>query len=390
MILKFRFFTNEEVNFEKILNYFCILKKINRTNDGDEYKKQVLVGELCTSQHDVINLTNFFNTLRISYLKYSETYDLSFRLVVLNYSWALIQSIISGIFCENVTDYASRVYELAKGYKTIAQFDQSKSWLFCCPSQTILRFIYSMKKHVEVDKSIKINLCYYFFLLIKSRSFDNLLNTYEAIILVCLSKTLNNICLSSCEILRKAMTEINESEKKEIEGFVEQSESKTEKDKDVKNGDITEIEKSFDTKSLKYKIQEKSLFIPEFNKVIDNAELKLLLEDNSPQINQNYCPKFVEFINSKYMPFCFAWSSFTLIDLPYNRLTNSAIDGFNLFRNSSLEKNLLPHIYTNETLAITRGRCKDFISNRMVQTPIKRHSDNYLESGGSLIKIAKR
>ena len=127
-----------------------------------------------------------------------------------------------------------------------------------------------------------------------------------------------------------------------------------------------------------------------FNKIIDNAELKLLLEDNATQNNQNYCPKFVEFINTKYMPFCFAWSSFTLIDLPYNRLTNTAIDGFNLFRNSSIEKNLLPHIYTNEILAMTRGRCKDFISTRVPNTPVKRQLEGYLDNPGGSIKIAKR
>jgi hypothetical protein len=372
------------------LNYFCILKKINRTNDGDEYRKQVLVGELCTSQHDVTNITNFFNTLRISYLKYNETYDLSFRLIVINYSWAIIQSIISGIFCENITDYASRVYELAKGYKSIAQFDQSKSWLFCCPMQTIVRFIYSLKKHVQVEKSIKINLCLYFFLLIKSRSFENFLNLYESIILVCLSKTLNNNCVSSYEVLRKAMMDIIESEKKEIEGYLEQSESTQgiDKEKDIKNGYMSDLEKNFDIKTLKYKIQEKSQFIPEFNKIIDNVELKILLEDNSPQHNQNYCPKFVEYINTKYMPFCFVWSSFSLIDLPYTRLTNTAIDGFNLFRSNSV-KNILPHIYTNDILAMTRGRCKDFIAPRLSHTPIKRPVDNCLENSGGAIKIAK-
>lgn len=350
------------------------------------------MGELCTSQHDVINLTNFFNTLRISYLKYNETYELSFRLIVINFSWALIQSLISGIFCETITDYANRVYELAKGYKTISQFDQTKSWLFCCPSQTIVRFIYSLKKHVLAEKSIKLNLCLYFFLLIKSRSFDNMLNLYEAIILVCLSKTLNNNCVSSYEVLRKSIMDIGESEKKEIEIFLEQSELTqiVDKDKDIKNGELTELEKSFNSKALKYKIQEKSQFIPEFNKIIDNAELKLLLEDNATQNNQNYCPKFVEFINTKYMPFCFAWSSFTLIDLPYNRLTNTAIDGFNLFRNSSIEKNLLPHIYTNEILAMTRGRCKDFISTRVPNTPVKRQLEGYLDNPGGSIKIAKR
>lgn len=76
--------------YKRILNYFCLLK-----NSANQAQRGVVVSELISSSHDSNSLASFFFAVKLDYAKVYNKDVFRFRLVVIDYSWALIHSILS-------------------------------------------------------------------------------------------------------------------------------------------------------------------------------------------------------------------------------------------------------------------------------------------------------
>ncbi|CAF1113260.1 unnamed protein product [Brachionus calyciflorus] len=77
-----RYTKNQGTEFNRILNYFCILKneKFIGSKEGS-----VQIGELISSRHDVRQIKSFFSDYKFDYEKISNDYFI-FRLIVIDYS----------------------------------------------------------------------------------------------------------------------------------------------------------------------------------------------------------------------------------------------------------------------------------------------------------------
>ncbi|CAF1053169.1 unnamed protein product [Brachionus calyciflorus] len=106
-----RFPENHGTAYNRILNHYLILK-----NSSLMHLKQssVKVGELITSRHDVRQLKSFLNDYKFDYKKLMSD-QCHFRLIIIDYSWVLIHSILRSINEVSVIDYANRIFRLANG-----------------------------------------------------------------------------------------------------------------------------------------------------------------------------------------------------------------------------------------------------------------------------------
>ncbi|RNA06625.1 hypothetical protein BpHYR1_002505 [Brachionus plicatilis] len=75
-----------------------IPKNLEDNNSTQELSKSVMVAEYGTSRHDVFRISK----------------PLYFRLIVIDYSWALIHSVLDELTKESPLDYAERVFNFAK------------------------------------------------------------------------------------------------------------------------------------------------------------------------------------------------------------------------------------------------------------------------------------
>ncbi|RNA31304.1 hypothetical protein BpHYR1_037705, partial [Brachionus plicatilis] len=120
---------------------------------------------------------------------------------------------------------------------------------------------------------------------------------------------------------------------------------------DEKDDNYQTNEENFNAKSLK----AMSPFTKVFSEIVTSCEISVESETESGQEkeeNEYFNPGFIYFLQEKYTPYCFIWSSFTLINLGITRETNG----------NSLQKNVSPHNYVFDTYKSVIGNCKEFLS----------------------------
>lgn len=110
---------------------------------------------------------------------------------------------------------------------------------------------------------------------------------------------------------------------------------------------------------IDYILFKKSPFTTIFKEILDAITIQC--DDNlSEATNDYFSPEFVNFLQDKFMPYCFIFSSFTLKDQPITRISNGLIENYNNYKKSSCEKNQLPHVYVNDCYKSYIGACKIF------------------------------
>ncbi len=135
-----------------------------------------MVGEFSSSKHDVGTLSMFFNYIKFEFEKHFK--DLfAFRLVVIDYSFASIHSILNTLNKMEIIEYAKHILEISEGK---ANFDPSKSYLVSCVAHTMKRFSKSIKP-IEQSKEQHAQICYYFSLLLNSTTMLELKTYFEHI-----------------------------------------------------------------------------------------------------------------------------------------------------------------------------------------------------------------
>lgn len=167
-----------------------------------------MVAEYSTSRHDVFSISCFFKKIKFTYQSlYKE--PIYFRLIVIDYSWALIHSILDEFTNETPLDYAERVFKLANG--ELKEF-RTKSWLCSCAAHTMKRYSDGLKKKLKLSEFVHHFYCYAFSLLLNSKTLDKLKTNFRSIAVVSLSQFKNSTMNNEFEKIQFAIKERNDSE----------------------------------------------------------------------------------------------------------------------------------------------------------------------------------
>jgi hypothetical protein len=94
--------------YQRILNYAMVM-----TDDRREYAKNyVVIGEMVSSTHDVYSISKFTAKFKFEYERLYKK-DLVFKLVVMDYSFAMLHAVLQTLNHETVEEYANRVFKFS-------------------------------------------------------------------------------------------------------------------------------------------------------------------------------------------------------------------------------------------------------------------------------------
>ena len=95
-----------------MLNHLMLLKDSRYLNDKitDKSSKSVLVGDICTTRQDVYRISDFLRSFKTDFEQVYST-NLQFRVIICDYSWALMRSIVEALNNQLMEDYAVKVWK---------------------------------------------------------------------------------------------------------------------------------------------------------------------------------------------------------------------------------------------------------------------------------------
>jgi hypothetical protein len=126
--------------YKQIMNYVFLLK------DASDFNKPgTIINEVITSRHDSCRIGEMLHLLKHNYQKLFDI-SLSFRLVVLDLSWASIHAALETLNMESVEEYSHRMLNCSIQKSDVAVSFRVKSFLSSCVSH---RFTRGLKKHVK-------------------------------------------------------------------------------------------------------------------------------------------------------------------------------------------------------------------------------------------------
>ena len=93
--------------YKQLMNYVFLLK------DASDFDKPgTIVNEVITSRHDTCRIGEMFHLMKHNYRKLFDT-TLSFRLIVLDLSWASIHAALEVLNMESIEEYSQRIFNYA-------------------------------------------------------------------------------------------------------------------------------------------------------------------------------------------------------------------------------------------------------------------------------------
>ena len=197
-----RLLKKECPKYNRMLNYFFLMKDIDYIQNE---KHTVLLADMASTEHDTYRIGDFFRLFKRDYEKIYRNDPLYFRLIISDYSWAIIHGIIQGLNMETIEDYMIRVYDLSTSKIQIN--DVKKTWLCSCVAHTMNRFANSIKSNKKIAKKLRSLICFSFALLLNCLNLESMLSIYRAICYVFLSPTENPIYIKCIEAIEKLIRE---------------------------------------------------------------------------------------------------------------------------------------------------------------------------------------
>ena len=266
--------------------------------------------------------------------------------IVTDYSWALMHSVVQAFNLESIEEYATRVFKLSKGETTVES--REKSWLASCAAHTMHRFSRSVGK-IMTNREDKMFACYCFSLLLNCTTLSQISEYFKILCIIFLSKTKNKQFLDASKKLQELILLRPEDNQKteQIVAFTENMESQ-------EMQQIQSDRKALD-KVKKDTIKDNSPFTSCFREIHD--EVKKSIDDSAQfEINSQASPEFIQFLLDKYLPYCFSWAGFVFKGLGNTtRITNGSIEKFFSTKKSVIDKAMQPHRYVTNTFDTTIG-----------------------------------
>lgn len=359
--------------YSRILNYILLLKDSRQISDMCTGKttKSAIVGDMCSSRHDVYRLSDFFRCFKTDYAhEYSE--DLIFRLVIQDYNFMQMHSSTESFNNEDLISYSNKVWRLSQYDDTI---DINKTtWICSCASHTMKRFINRLKK-IIFDKMIIRFAAYCFSLLLNCIDLHSISTYFEILCFIFYSKFKNQEVQDHLIALEEAFRErpIGKIEIiKIISAFKLISNEKSPINTTIQSSKPSRPKKN-DT------IKAQSPFTKHFLDIATRVQLLINNNIENSQENQYYAPQYIKFLLESFMPYAFLWSGFVLRNLNNDnirtRFTNGAIENYFASRKQMGQYylKLLPAQYASHALKMTTGKNKQFLQQSDIDTD---ESDN--------------
>lgn len=170
--------------YQKIFNYFLLLKDLRNFDDEDMREKSVLITELVSSRHTVYAITTFLRFLKMEFERIYKT-RISFRILVIDYSWPEMHASLEVFNLDTIETYSKHVYRIATAPLSDDMFEK-RTWLCSCASHTMHRFVNHLKPLTK-NKEIKDLCCFSFSLLMNCQDLDAMNEIYRVILYVFLS-----------------------------------------------------------------------------------------------------------------------------------------------------------------------------------------------------------
>ena len=299
-----------------------IFQKVKKQN----IKVNAMIAENSTSVHDVESQFEFFSNFKFKYEKFYG--DLcQFRIVVIDYSWASIHSLLLALNLEDINSYSMRIFQMSQDKFEI---DINKSYLVSCVGHTMNRFSKSIKKFNLKQEKHQF-LCFLFSLMLNSTCLIQINEYFKHICVIYLSIYKTVQLKESETFIEKALLE--RPDYQEMGEFILQiqkrfqiiqSDQTDEVEADQVSDIVVEIEDvdldktdsdsvEFAKQKTKTTIKENSPFTKNFLLIRDNVCLSIDANDLIAQnLNYNFNRAIIEHLLDNYMPYCFIWASFVL------------------------------------------------------------------------------
>jgi hypothetical protein len=314
-----------DASYKRLLNYFILLKDLREIKNckiGTK-TKSALISEMVSSEHDSYRITDFLNHLKRDYERVFSD-NLSFRLVVSDFCWATMHSVVKSFNTQTLLEYATCVYELS--INNFPEAFNKITWLCSCGSHTMKRFTGSVSK-VILDNQLRIICCFSFTLLLNCTDLESMKQYFQLLCNIFLSTHKTNFFNECFQNLENAI-ELRPTDKLEIIKLCNnvnkinvntfaQSVGDLENENSADNlGNSTD--EQVIKKIKKDSIKNSSPFTPIFTEIYESTRKRLEkvnMKNSTRKLNNYYCPTYIQFLLDKYMPYCFIWSSFVLRDI---------------------------------------------------------------------------
>lgn len=355
-------------------------------NEHKITENQVLLGELISSAHDMSYISQFLLKMKNDYLSIYNNFN--FRLVVTDWSWAMIHSIVEQINRQDIHEYAQFIFDFAKGDSEI---NQNKSYIILCASHVMKNVADHLRK-LKFSEFIHKYACFCFSLLLNSTHLVHSSEIFRLICIVFLSKNKTKLVVESINEISKLLAEqpdydlIEKTINKDFKSFNTCEEEENNSSISSNGSNESETDNSSDEEEEnKIKVQAKRLttikglspFTDHYRKIKEKVENDLKEDDStdSPE-NDYYMPEFIDFLLEKMLPYAFLWSGFVLRGTGLTRLKNGTLEAYNGYKKNKVRKNRLPHNYIREGYESVDGQAmagdKTKISEK---TNVKRMKD---------------
>jgi hypothetical protein len=374
----------------RILNYQLEMKNF-KTN------RKFFLSELITNSHDSLNLGKFFDEIRYKYEEIYGENDFNFRLIVVEYSWPLILSILNKLNnLETIIQYAQKCYELAKGCSLDSGLiiaSKTNSWLVTCAHSTMQRFIKSIDNLTTgvkiLTQSQKRYICFCFGLLLNSKSLDEISIYFKYMCIVFLSMNADSKFKEAELFLVNSLRERN-NDYNSIQSLIDQmsiNESSVTRnsfysDSNEQSNLIESDQLSNSDRQLLNTLKSHSPFMLHFKKIKEEIE-SIFIQNNQVNNNDllhcpndNYLPHIVDHFIEKFLPYSFLWSGFMFVNSSnvnsgFSRIAHGSLSSSNaarlLYTKSSARNNLQPHLYVYDQIESVKEACQEYLNQFMTQ-----------------------
>jgi hypothetical protein len=281
---------------EKTVLYYAAVISVNG--------KIFPLAELISAKHDANTITQFLKNYK-QFVHDSKINGPIFQVVVTDFSWALIKSVLDGFNKLNVLDYLNVTFDFLDKGTDISQY----SILFICCAHFIKLITNQIKAKVSPQNKsndLKQFIKKSFAVMVDSTSFDELKEIFISFVYVLESPTLTESVKKHVDTVTNKTFQSNDVK----EAFMAQT--KHEEERDVENALKDNF---FDTveelpTSSKLPIYRRSKFYEIFNKIVEDQKETILVESVSNSTkNPLYVENFVEFVTRKYMPYAPFWTA---------------------------------------------------------------------------------
>ncbi|EFN77632.1 120.7 kDa protein in NOF-FB transposable element, partial [Harpegnathos saltator] len=298
---------------KRIMYYALVMKK------GESI---ISIAEMITSEHDILSISIL--------LKRKWPF---FKVVVVDWSWALINSLMNEWNRCNIREYLERIYSsLDKG----TPIEDTLLIVHTCCAHFMKRVSSYIQKKFPKCIEIKTFLLECVAIMLMSTQFILLDEIFEEFITILLKPEEEK---SQINIIRLNQLRIKAgiSDRTDFEENREDEEEEEEEKKEDENQDF-EYENVFINKKNEGRIFNASPFFRRYN--YKYVHLKERIQESDNITNKYYNPEIAEYITYKLMPFVPMWSSILLSQIVPNvaRLSNAYVESyFNVVKKDILQ-----------------------------------------------------